>query len=297
MWDQLKRDVRKLEGELEVKLTQFSRLCAGSDSATAAGEGLRSHQTAKELAGEISGLFSRVEALHNAMEADIAGSELRQHTVARHRDIVLDYGQEFKRLSAQLGQARAHRPQGRPGGAHPRCLKSLMRRCCASACRSGHAGSARRRAAGPPVIASSRALPSIPPMRPRLTSARWGCCVQARERAELLAGARESTPLLGVTVQSNATSLIRERNHIQASASALDGVLAQAGALGSSLHEQRGLFDNIGNKLMAVGSRFPVINGLMNAVRRRKSWDTIVVTSLVVICSLVLLLYVFRKWL
>jgi golgi SNAP receptor complex member 1 len=121
--------------------------------------------------------------------------------------------------------------------------------------------------------------------------------VQAKDRAELLAGAREISPLLGVTVQSNASSLIRERNNIQASTSAIDGVLAQAGVLGSNLHEQRGLFDSIGTKLMTLGSRFPVINGLMNAIRRRKSWDTVVVTSLVVICSLILLMYLFRKWL
>jgi golgi SNAP receptor complex member 1 len=124
----------------------------------------------------------------------------------------------------------------------------------------------------------------------------YAIVVQAKDRAELLAGAREVTPLLGVSVQSNASSLIRERNNIQASTSAIDGVLAQAGALGSNLHEQRGLFDNIGHKLMTVGSKFPVINGLMNAVRRRKSWDTIVVTAVVVVCSLLLFMYLLRKW-
>jgi golgi SNAP receptor complex member 1 len=106
MWEQLKKNARKLEGELEVKLMHFSRLCTGLDASTP-NDSLRSHQAAKQIAVEITSLLRRLEDLHNSMESDISGSEIRQHTVARHRDIMLDYSQEFRRLNSQLNQVHA----------------------------------------------------------------------------------------------------------------------------------------------------------------------------------------------
>ena len=35
--------------------------------------------------------------------------------------------------------------------------------------------------------------------------------------------------------------------------------------------EQRRVFDNIGSKLISVSSKFPVVNGVMNAIRRKKN--------------------------
>ena len=97
-------------------------------------------------------------------------------------------------------------------------------------------------------------------------------------------------------MDTTASSLIRERNHLGASTAAIDGVLAQAGHVGTSLRDQGGVFDNISTKLTGVGAKFPVVNGLMNAIRRRKSRDTVVVTAVVVSCSLLFFWYVFRRW-
>jgi golgi SNAP receptor complex member 1 len=119
--------------------------------------------------------------------------------------------------------------------------------------------------------------------------------MQAKDRAQLLSGARDVTPLLDVAVDSTAGSLIRERNHLQASTAAIDGVLSQAGHVGSALKDQGTLFDNISTKLTLLGSKFPVVNGLMNAIRRRKSRDTIVITAVVLSCSLLFFWYVFRR--
>lgn len=51
----------------------------------------------------------------------------------------------------------------------------------------------------------------------------------------------------------------------------VDDMLAQAQSVSRSLLEQRRIFSNVQDKLVTVGERFPVINGLLNAVRRRKS--------------------------
>lgn len=110
-----------------------------------------------------------------------------------------------------------------------------------------------------------------------------------------MAGAKDTAPLMGVTVQSNANALMRERNNIAAGTNALDEVLAHASQLGGTLRDQRTLFDNIGNKMMSVGTKFPVVNGLLNAIRRRKSRETIVITGLVVVCTLLLLAYLMRR--
>ena len=51
----------------------------------------------------------------------------------------------------------------------------------------------------------------------------------------------------------------------------MDDALGQAQAVASSLSEQRSLFDSIGGKLISVGAKFPVVNGLLNAIRRKKN--------------------------
>jgi len=48
-------------------------------------------------------------------------------------------------------------------------------------------------------------------------------------------------------------------------------MLAQAATVTSSLMDQRRMFDGVQDKLVAVGERFPAVNGLLNAIRRKKS--------------------------
>jgi golgi SNAP receptor complex member 1 len=105
MWDQLRRDARKLEGELEMKLAQLSRLCSGLDSTFSAGsDSTRAQQSAGQMSLDVTNLLKRLGEVHTAMEADVRGSDVRQHTIARHRDIMQDYSQEFRRLSSQINQ-------------------------------------------------------------------------------------------------------------------------------------------------------------------------------------------------
>ncbi len=48
-------------------------------------------------------------------------------------------------------------------------------------------------------------------------------------------------------------------------------MLSQAHNVTSSLLDQRRTFDNVGDKLAQVGDKFPVVAGLLNAIRRKKS--------------------------
>ena len=51
----------------------------------------------------------------------------------------------------------------------------------------------------------------------------------------------------------------------------LDEVMGTANAVAGRVGEQSRIFENIGNKVLAVGAKFPAINGIINAVRRKKS--------------------------
>ena len=51
----------------------------------------------------------------------------------------------------------------------------------------------------------------------------------------------------------------------------LDDVIGQAQAVSTSVGEQGRIFDNIGSKLVSVSSKFPMVNGIMNGIRRKKN--------------------------
>lgn len=75
----------------------------------------------------------------------------------------------------------------------------------------------------------------------------------------------------------------------------VDELLTQAAGVSSNLMQQRRLFDNIQDKLMAVGARFPVVNGLLNAIRRKKSKDTLVLSGVIAACVLFTVIYILAK--
>ena len=51
----------------------------------------------------------------------------------------------------------------------------------------------------------------------------------------------------------------------------MDDVLGQAQAVAGNLREQGNLFDNVGTKLDNVAQRFPMVRGLLAAIRRKKN--------------------------
>ena len=51
----------------------------------------------------------------------------------------------------------------------------------------------------------------------------------------------------------------------------LDDVIGQANSVSSNLAQQRGLFENIGSKIVNVSSKFPAVNSVMNAIKRKKN--------------------------
>eukprot|EP00878_Enallax_costatus_P006982 GHUV01007316.1.p1 GENE.GHUV01007316.1~~GHUV01007316.1.p1 ORF type:complete len:234 (+),score=40.82 GHUV01007316.1:288-989(+) len=221
VWEDLRKQARKHEGELDVKLAAYGKLCSSFDGGRGRGSGSTADQIAKQKAREIEALLQLLADINHDMSGVIAGvADSRSHTLARHRDILQDLTQEFRRLDLQLDAAR--------------------------------------------------------------------------ERATLLAGA-ESLPLLGVQIhgQSAAGQLLRERATIGTSTHYVDDMLAQAQSVSRSLLEQRRMFSSVQDKLRMIGERFPAINGLLSAIRRRKSKDTLVLSGIIASCVVLTFVYLF----
>ncbi|CAD7700921.1 unnamed protein product [Ostreobium quekettii] len=221
-WDACRRDARKLEGEVDMKLGAYAKLCAtfdGSPAAHGPHGGPSTDQLLRAKASEIESLLQRLSDVNERMGGSVpSGDHGRLHTLARHRDILQDYGQEVRRLNASVGAAR--------------------------------------------------------------------------DRAELMARSEEGAPHVSVQVQG---ALLRERNTIASSTAAIDEVIGSAHAVEAELKDQRRVFEGIGDRLYALGSRFPVVNGLLRAIARRKSRDTIVLSVVVSACILVLLVFLWRR--
>lgn len=153
------------------------------------------------------------------------GGDTRSHTLARHRDILHEFTQEFRRIRSTIT-----------------------------------AGRERDALLGAPFTES-------------LDGSLFG----------------------GQGQNSNGAAMLRERNAINSSNLKLDDVIGQAQATMSALTAQRGLFEDMGSKLNQLSSRFPVLNGLVSAIRRKKSKDSLILSAVIAGCTLFLIVYWLSK--
>lgn len=204
-----------------MKIAAYGKLSTSYEYGYAKGEsGLATDQALDLQAVEISALLTRLGEINESLKSVVGTTgDARSHTVARHRDILHDFNQEFKRLGSVVSAAR--------------------------------------------------------------------------ERASLLENTGNSSPIM--PNQSGMGLLLRERGVLSSTHSALDDVMGMAQGVATGLGQQRALFTGIGGKLAGVGSRFPVVNSLLNAIRRRKNRDNVILAGVVALCTLLLLIYWVNK--
>lgn len=219
---------RQLEGEIDVKIAAFAKLCSNLEYGYSKGEtGLASDRMLHMKKTEVEELLKRLTDVTGRM-AEVLGSatDNRSHTLARHRDILYDYSQEYRRL-ANVANA-------------------------------------------------------------------------AKDRAELLdsgAGNGISKERMDNTLMGEGSTemLMRERGTIDRSNFALDGVIGQAQQVATSLTQQRQIFDSVNAKVGSLAARYPVVNSLLNAIRRRKNRDSVILASVIALCVLLILIYWVNK--
>lgn len=221
-WEELRKEARKLEGEVDMKLAAYSKF-AGSPGSTNSEAMRLGEGDANAKAAEIESLLQRLSDVNEAMSGAVTGGDARSHTLARHRDIAMEFTQEFRRIRNTITQGREH----------------------AALLGGGGAGS--------------------------------------------------SQFAMGGGSSSANAQLLRERNSIHNSSSAVEDVIGQAQATAAALVSQRGMFNDISSKLVQAGSRFPVINNMITAIKRKKSKDTIILSAVVAICTAFMLIYWLSK--
>jgi Golgi SNAP receptor complex protein 1 len=106
-WEELRKEARKLESEIDQKLAAFSKIGSGSasssESANLLGESQRGDMI-NSKALEIEGLLERLSDLNEAMGGLVnsGGAVARMHTLARHKDILMEFTQEFRRTRSTV---------------------------------------------------------------------------------------------------------------------------------------------------------------------------------------------------
>lgn len=219
-WDQLRREARKIENELDIKLAAFGKQCSKYEYGSTGESGMSVATNLTLASNDIESLIERLRTINDQINTlSQNGTETRnQHILARHRDILHDFTEEYKRLNS---------------------------------------------------IATSE-----------------------RNRADLLGSSQGFGTSQPASTQG---VLLRERGTLDRSHSEIDNVVAQAYGVASSLGQQRQMFDGIDARLAMIGAKFPVMNSVMNAIRRKKNRDTMILTGVGSLLFLCMLLYWMNK--
>jgi Golgi SNAP receptor complex protein 1 len=123
-----------------------------------------------------------------------------------------------------------------------------------------------------------------------------------RSRVDLLGGGAQSgnSSILGgeSSQPGNGTAkglLLRERGALDRAHSGIDNVVAQAYGVASGLSQQRQLFQGIDSRLGILGAKFPAMNSVLNAIRRKKNRDAVILSSVAGFLFVLMFVYWVRK--
>ncbi|GAB2269533.1 Golgi SNAP receptor complex member 1-1 [Dionaea muscipula] len=90
-------------------------------------------------------------------------------------------------------------------------------------------------------------------------------------------------------------ALLKEHVAISRSNGQMDSVISQAQSTLSALMFQRSTFGGINLKLSNVGSRLPMVNHILSAIKRKKSMDTIILSLVASACTFLIIIYWLTK--
>lgn len=115
-WEDLRKQARQVENELDVKLVAYSKLGAGYGSAPTSvpsdqqpllgGDDHEVDKTETEIEACLAKLSITNERMCEFSASGSSPSAAVTHTLQRHRDILQDYTQEFRRTKTALDASR-----------------------------------------------------------------------------------------------------------------------------------------------------------------------------------------------
>ncbi|XP_040194512.1 Golgi SNAP receptor complex member 1 isoform X1 [Lithobates pipiens] len=242
-WEDLRKQARQLENELDLKLVSFSKLCT-SYSHSNSREGRRDRYSSdttpllngssqdhmfETMAVEIEQLLAKLTGVNDKMAeySSTAGvtsiNAALMHTLQRHRDILQDYTHEFHKTKANF-QA-------------------------------------------------------------------------IREREDLLGSVRKDIESYktGSGVNNRRTELfLKEHEHLRSSDRLIEETISIAMATKENMTSQRGILKSIQSRMNTLANRFPAVNSLIQRINLRKRRDSLILGSIIGICTILLLLYAFH---
>jgi len=114
--DQLRKEARSLENEIDNKLTSYSKYGATfaqtsylrDDSASDTASLLGGDHVSSAMGQEIEQLLLRLSEINEGMSKTAENSAAVNNYIANHRSKLHEYSQEFKRIKTQIHAAREH---------------------------------------------------------------------------------------------------------------------------------------------------------------------------------------------
>ncbi|GAB4844343.1 Golgi SNAP receptor complex member 1-2 [Ancistrocladus abbreviatus] len=113
-WEELRKEARKIEGDLDVKLSSYAKLGARFTQGGYVDNGsptLGSSRSWKSMEMEIQSLLEKLLDINEAMSrcaASAAPTTSVTQKLARHRDILHEFTQEFRRIKGNINSMREH---------------------------------------------------------------------------------------------------------------------------------------------------------------------------------------------
>ncbi|CDP19939.1 unnamed protein product [Coffea canephora] len=254
-WEELRKEARKIEGDLDVKLSSYAKLGASNCTVVPVYSSLPiscdlileicfliivimstgyvetgsptvgSSRSWKSMEMEIQSLLEKLLDINDSMSrcaASAASTTSVTQKLARHRDILHEFTQEFRRIKGNINSMKEHAE-----------LLSSVR----------------------DDISEYKASGS---MSPRM-------------------------------------QLLRERAAIHGNISHIDDVISQAQSTKAALSSQRALFGDVQGKVKLLSDKFPIIRGLIGSIRRKRSRDTLILAAVIAACTLFLIIYWLSK--
>uniref|UniRef100_A0A9L0T9I3 Golgi SNAP receptor complex member 1 n=1 Tax=Equus caballus TaxID=9796 RepID=A0A9L0T9I3_HORSE len=258
-WEDLRKQARQLENELDLKLVSFSKLCT-SYSHSSARDGRRDRYSSdttpllngssqdrmfETMAIEIEQLLARLTGVNDKMAeyTNSAGvpslNAALMHTLQRHRDILQDYTHEFHKTKANFMAIRER--------------ENLL-------------GSVRK------DIESYKSGSGVNNRRTELF---------LKEHDHL----RNSDRLIEETIR------LRLPNPVIGRSFCMHGI---AMATKENMTSQRGMLKSIQSKMNTLANRFPAVNSLIQRINLRKRRDSLILGGVIGVCTILLLLYAFH---
>uniref|UniRef100_A0A671XPI6 Golgi SNAP receptor complex member 1 n=1 Tax=Sparus aurata TaxID=8175 RepID=A0A671XPI6_SPAAU len=224
-WEDLRKQARQLENELDLKLVSFSKLCTSYSSSrdgrrdTSDTTPLLNNSTQDRMfdtmSVEIEQLLAKLTAVNDKMAeytntpGTASLNAALMHTLQRHRDILQDYTHEFHKTKGNF--------------------------------------------------------------------------LAIREREDLLGSVRKDID--GSGVNNRRTELfLKEHEHLRNIAMATK----------ENMTSQRGMLKSIQSRVNTLANRFPTINNLIQRINLRKRRDSLILGTVIGVCTILLLLYAFH---